>query len=61
MTDVYLRDIDLANRYKVSRVTIWRWASNGRIPRPVKLSPGCTRWLLTEINEHDAKIAAEAS
>lgn len=46
---IYIADTALAARYGVSRTTVWRWAQHGRIPQPVKLSPGCTRWKLSEI------------
>ena len=29
--------------------TLYRGIRQGRYPKPVKLSPGCSRWLLTEI------------
>lgn len=47
----YLSDSQLAQRYNVSRATIWRWSSEGRIPKPVKLTPGCTRWRLADISK----------
>ncbi len=28
----------------VSVSTWWRWDACGRIPRPLRLSPGCVRW-----------------
>jgi predicted DNA-binding transcriptional regulator AlpA len=37
-------DQDLAQFYSVSRQTIWRWARQGIIPKPEKLSAGVTRW-----------------
>ena len=45
----YIADTALAARYSVSRNTIWRWSEKGEMPRPVKLSPGCTRWSLAEV------------
>lgn len=47
-SSIYLSDTSLAKRFSVSRATIWRWAE-GDFPQPVKLSPGCTRWRLAEI------------
>jgi len=43
---LYLKDSEVAARYGVTRTTIWRWVRQGQdgFPRPVKLSPGCTRW-----------------
>ncbi len=48
-TESYLTDKQVADRYSVSRTTPWRWVEKGRFPKPVKLSPGCTRWRVSEI------------
>lgn len=40
----YYKDTDIAKRFDVCRITIWRWVKNNDFPKPVKLSPGCTRW-----------------
>lgn len=48
-TRKYASDKFLADRYEVSRATIWRWAKEGRIPKPRKIAPGTTRWLMAEI------------
>lgn len=45
----YLTDLQLAKRFGVSRVTIWRWSRNGNFPKPIKLSAGSTRWRLSEV------------
>lgn len=47
---LYLSDQQLADRYQVSRNTIWRWTREKDFPKPVKLY-GSTRWLFPEINE----------
>lgn len=56
-TDNFLSDKVVAGRYGVSRATIWRWAQSGRFqfPQPVKLSPGCTRWRSSDIEQWEAK------
>ena len=54
----YVRDTDLAERYGVSRNTIWRWAKEGRLPSPVKLGPGVTRWRLADIEQWEAEREA---
>lgn len=43
-TTAFLKDIEAALRYRVSRPTIWRWARNGKFPKPIKLGAGSTRW-----------------
>ena len=45
----YLSDRQLAMRYGVSRATIWRWPDARGFPTPIKLSPGCTRWRLSDV------------
>ncbi len=47
---MYLADKDLANRLAISRQTIWRLVkADPKFPKPVKLSAGCTRWQLSEV------------
>lgn len=59
MSERFVSDVELAKRYGVVRQTVWRWAAIGVLPRPVRLSPGCTRWLSREIEQLDAdRIAA---
>jgi len=48
-TNVFVRDVDLAERYRVDRTAIWRWARKGDFPAPVRLSPGCTRWRFSDV------------
>lgn len=58
MPETYLRDTDLATRYRVARNTIWRWLrQRDGMPRPVRLSAGCSRWRLSEIEEWEANIS----
>lgn len=50
MTDLYLNVSQLSKRFGVHRATPWRWLnSDPAFPKPVKLSPGCTRWRLADI------------
>lgn len=48
-TTPFLRDIEIAERYDISRSTIWRWVKEDRFPRPIKLGPASTRWLITDL------------
>jgi prophage regulatory protein len=59
--DTYLSDKSLAKRYDVTRSTVWRWAQAGRLPSPVKLSPGCSRWRASDIADWEAKRVGEVA
>jgi prophage regulatory protein len=55
ISSVYLSDSQVAKRYGVSRQTVWRWAnSDNTLPKPIKLSPGCTRWNLRDLENWEA-------
>lgn len=45
----FVRDIALAERYDVSRATVWRWVHDRGFPAPVRLSEQCTRWRLADV------------
>jgi predicted DNA-binding transcriptional regulator AlpA len=32
----------------INPATLYRWIRAGRAPRPVKVGPGCSRWLRSE-------------
>lgn len=55
---IWLSDRDLALRYSVSRITVWRWAREGRIPQPCRLGPNTTRWNRAELDALDARMMA---
>lgn len=57
----YLSDSQLAERYDVSRATVWRWVTRGILPRPVRFSRGCTRWKKEEVDQRDAEIAKQSA
>jgi len=46
--DQFLSDKTVANRYEVSRATIWRWVQENNLPKPSKLN-GSTRWKLADL------------
>jgi prophage regulatory protein len=39
----------LKKEVPLSRVTVWRWAREGKFPKPVTLGPNCSGWLRSEI------------
>ena len=54
---IYAQDKDLASRYSVTRGTIWRWAAEGRIPQPLKLTPGCARWRIVDLESFEQAVS----
>jgi predicted DNA-binding transcriptional regulator AlpA len=56
----YLTDKQLATRYGVTRVTVWRWVKEQDFPQPHRLSQNCTRWQVSEVEawEKTRKIVA---
>ncbi len=60
MQTVYLSDRNFAARYDNHRT--WpsrRLKADPNFPKPVKLSPGCTRWRLADVLEWEAMKAAK--
>jgi prophage regulatory protein len=57
MPAFYLNASQVVDRYGVSTDTVWRWSRNGYMPKPVKLSPGSTRWRLSDLTKHEAQFS----
>ena len=47
----FLRIKDVMKMTGIAKSTIWLWVSEGKFPKPIKLSPRITVW-----NEHDLEI-----
>jgi prophage regulatory protein len=58
IADRLLRLPELVRTIGVSRVTIYRFVSNGRLPPPVKLSARCIAWHASEITAWMAALQA---
>lgn len=57
---MFMTDRQVAERYGVTQPTIWRWTKETPgFPQPVKLSPGCTRWKLADLEAFEGR-ATEA-
>ena len=55
MPEIYLSDRQLGTRYNVHFLTPRRWVrEDPTFPKPVKLSPGCTRWRLSDLEAWEA-------
>lgn len=50
-TTLFLSDKEVADKFSVSRATVWRWTRSGNFPDPIKLSEGCTRWRSTDLDQ----------
>lgn len=56
--DVFLDDKAVGARYSASRNSVWRWTRAGRLPQPIRLSPGATRWRLRDLIENEQRLSA---
>lgn len=56
---MYLSDKQVAARYGVTRECAWKWARElPDFPKPIKLTPGCSRWRVADLEAWEAKQAA---
>lgn len=61
MDRTYLSDTQVAARFSVSRATVWRWIRSSEFPQPVKLSPGCTRWRLADVEKWETALGGASA
>jgi predicted DNA-binding transcriptional regulator AlpA len=64
VSKVYVSDKQLAERYSVTRKTIWEWSAKGILPKPVRLSGddgNCTRWRFDLIEQRDAEVERKSA
>ena len=57
-TSLYLTDIQIAERFGISRNSVWRLARTGELPSPINLFRATTRWRLSDIESFEAARAA---
>ncbi len=57
----YLTDRQVAARYSIARTTVWKWAADGVIPRPVKIAPNAARWPVDVLDDHDRRTFLSAA
>jgi predicted DNA-binding transcriptional regulator AlpA len=52
-----LTDREVGAMLRVHPGTIWRWVSEGRLPKPVRVADRATRWFRSDIEAHVAALA----
>ena len=52
---VYLSADSVARRYDASKSSVWRWIKEGKLPKPVKILTGLTRWKLADLEAWEAE------
>ena len=55
----HYRAQQLADQLGVARGTIWRWVREGRLPKPIKLTPGTSVWKADDVAAALSKIARD--
>lgn len=56
-----LTDREVAYQLGIGKSTVWRWLEAGKLPQPLRLSPGCTRWRVSDIATFIEQHAAQAA
>jgi len=51
----YFSAAELAKYFGVSQGTIWRWAKDGILPQPTRLTPKTVRWPASVIEAFEKK------
>jgi len=59
MNQKYFSDKQAAGLFGVNRGTVWRWYNLGNFPAPVRLSAGCTRWRVSDLEKWEAQKAGQ--
>ena len=52
---VYLTDRQVAERYGINRATVWSWVKKAKMPEPVRLTPGCARWSVGDLERWESE------
>jgi prophage regulatory protein len=46
----FLRIVEVMKKTGIAKSTIWLWVSEGKFPKPIKLSPRITIWEEEKVN-----------
>lgn len=58
MAEKYFTDRDVAERFAMSRASVWRKSDGITLPKPVRLGH-LTRWLESELDAADGRLKAQ--
>lgn len=62
LAEIYLSAHQLGARYGVHHLTPRRWPdTDPTFPKAIRLTPGCTRWKLSELEAWESAKAAQPS
>jgi predicted DNA-binding transcriptional regulator AlpA len=50
----------VAARYNVKAATVWAWAREGKLPQPVRLTAGTSRWRVKDLEAWEEQRMAES-
>lgn len=53
--------VEVTERLKITRTTVYRWMESGKFPKPIKLSETTNRWLLSDVEKWIAERSKEAA
>jgi predicted DNA-binding transcriptional regulator AlpA len=56
---VFFRAADLAKRFKIHPITVWKWTNTGNLPPPVRLGPGTVAWRRSDIESWEEQRTAK--
>jgi len=56
-TQGFLTRPELCARWRISRMTLWRWLRTGHVPHPVHFGPRTVKWLVHEIETFERRLA----
>ena len=60
LPETYVSDRQLGARYNVHHLTPRRWMdTDPSFPKPIRLTPGCTRWKLSDLEAWERSKATQ--
>jgi len=57
----FITDLQVAERYAISRPSVWRWVRLGHLPPPESIGPNTRRWRIDTLDKWDARRAEDAA